>query len=292
MTAAPAGGARLEALLRSRPARWAGLVFGLAALGLLAAALSNELARGDSIRGAGPGPLAVTLAGFLLFHAAAIASLKALGGEPAPQVWAAAQLAKYLPAPGAALGGMVHSAVVRGGTARSAVGLTLRHSAVLLVGALLAGAPAAGGATRDHWGLPAWVAPALMVAAAAGLAVAGTRGIAARPRYAALAWAVAGWAVLGVACWAGVAHGDGDAVTVATAFSAAWAVGFLALPVPAGIGVREAVLVVLLQPSLGDAGALSFAVLTRVLHIASDALVAVLFLAISRGAPRRDRIAP
>ena len=264
-----------EALLRSRPARWAGLVAGVAALALLAFALREELSRGD-VDGATPGALAVSLAGFLLFHAGAVASLRLLGGSPAPQVWAAAQLAKYLPAPGAALGGMVHSAVVRGGTARDAVSLTLRHSAVLLAGALLAGAPSAGDATADRWGVPAWLVPAVMVAGAAALAVAVKR------PWAALACATAAWAVLGVALWAGVAARDGDAFTVATAFSAAWAVGFVALPVPAGIGVREAVLLVLLEPSLGRPGALSFAVLTRVLHIVSDAVVALVFLVVRR----------
>lgn len=281
------GASRLEALLRSKPARWVGLVCGLAALGLLGAALANELSRGDSIQGATPGALAVSLGGFLLFHVGAIASLRALGGEPAPQVWAAAQLAKYLPAPGAALGGMVHSAVVRGGTTRSAVALTLRHSAVLLAGALLVGAPAAGDATAARWGWWPWLAPVVLVAAAAALAV-----FAARRNWIALAWAVAAWAVLGGSLWAGIAHRDGDALAVAAAFAAAWAVGFLALPVPAGIGVREAVLLVLLEPSLGTSGALSYAVLTRVLHIVSDALVAVVFLLISRGEPRRDRIEP
>ncbi|MDQ1712668.1 MAG: putative heme transporter [Frankiaceae bacterium] len=284
----------VEALLRSRPARWAGLVAGLAALALLTAALVREVQRGHDIRGASPVAFAVSLLGFAAFHAGAIASLRALGGDPAPQVWSAAQLAKYLPAPGAALAGMVHSAVVRGGTARSAVSLTLRHSAVLLAGALLAGAPSVGNVTHDRWGLPVWLVPALMVAVAAGLAVAGTRGIDRRAAAVAVLLATAAWAVLGAALWAGVGHRAGDGLVVATAFAAAWAVGFLALPVPAGIGVREAVLVVLLEPSLGTSGALSFAVLTRVLHVVSDGLVALLFLAgpsMTRAVARRGRSA-
>lgn len=281
MTAEAAPATRIEHFLRSRPARWAGLVLGVGALVLLALALRSQAHRGETLfHDVSVGALVVSFLGFLVFQAGAIAALHALGGRPARAVWSAAQLAKYLPAPGAALLGMVNSAVVRGGTARSAVKLTLQHSAVLLAAALVAGAPSVADATGDRWA-PAYVlAPVALVGAAIALAVLGTRGLPRSESLAALGFALVAWAGLGVALWAGVAHREGAALTVMTAFAAAWAVGFVALPVPAGIGIRETVLVLLLKPSLGATGALSFAVLTRLLHIASDAAIALAFLAV------------
>jgi uncharacterized membrane protein YbhN (UPF0104 family) len=58
-------------------------------------------------------------------------------------------------------------------------------------------------------------------------------------------------------------------------FSAAWIAGFLAPGAPAGLGVREAILLAGLSPSIGNAGALEATVLFRGLSVGSD-LVAML----------------
>lgn len=57
-------------------------------------------------------------------------------------------------------------------------------------------------------------------------------------------------------------------------YSTAWVIGFLAIIVPAGMGVREAILVAFLSPFMGAAGALTVAVLSRFLIIIAEAILA------------------
>jgi hypothetical protein len=59
--------------------------------------------------------------------------------------------------------------------------------------------------------------------------------------------------------------------TMFCAFAFSWAVGFLAIPIPAGVGVREAVLVALL-PGVGTAPLLAASLALRLLTIATELL--------------------
>jgi uncharacterized membrane protein YbhN (UPF0104 family) len=76
------------------------------------------------------------------------------------------------------------------------------------------------------------------------------------------------WAVTGLAFAALVASlyplAPGDVPVVVAAFAAAYAAGFLALLTPAGLGVREGVLVVALASVLPAGPALVVALLSRV----------------------------
>lgn len=60
------------------------------------------------------------------------------------------------------------------------------------------------------------------------------------------------------------------------AFALSWIVGFLAPGLPAGLGVREGVLVALLTPTLGTTAAVTIAALHRLSTTAGDALAAAL----------------
>jgi glycosyltransferase 2 family protein len=75
------------------------------------------------------------------------------------------------------------------------------------------------------------------------------------PRW--LAWHGILWGVYGLAFhWFMVGLGfDIGFGTAAVSFAAAYLLGYLALPAPAGIGVREGVLLALLQPHIGAAAA-------------------------------------
>ena len=59
---------------------------------------------------------------------------------------------------------------------------------------------------------------------------------------------------------------------VFAATSISWAIGLLAIPVPAGLGVREAVLVTLLVAELSTAPAVAVALASRALFVALDVL--------------------
>lgn len=93
-------------------------------------------------------------------------------------------------------------------------------------------------------------------------------------------WSVPAWAFLGIAAWCVVeAVGFSGALpTVAFASVAAWVIGFLLFPVPAGAGVREVVFVALAGMATGPAAAV--AILARVLLMVADGLGGLAGLAI------------
>jgi uncharacterized membrane protein YbhN (UPF0104 family) len=64
---------------------------------------------------------------------------------------------------------------------------------------------------------------------------------------------------------------DANPFFVFCAFALSWLVGFLAVPIPAGVGVREAVLVALL-PGVGTAPLLAASLALRLLSIAAELL--------------------
>lgn len=68
------------------------------------------------------------------------------------------------------------------------------------------------------------------------------------------------------------------------AFAAAWCAGFLVVVVPTGAGTREAVLTVALAPQLaaGAAGALTVAVVSRLLLTVADVVAALIGVAMGR----------
>jgi len=72
------------------------------------------------------------------------------------------------------------------------------------------------------------------------------------------------------------------------AFAVAWAVGFLAIPVPGGLGVREAILLLLLRATLTTAQAVALAVVFRLAFIVAEAMMTLVAMAI----PRRRVPAP
>jgi hypothetical protein len=280
-----------DRLLRSRTARWVGLLVGLAAVAFLARSLADAGdAALDWFSGLTLLQVLAAAAGFGLYHVSAVVTLRPIFEGPALRVWGAAQLIKYLPVPGSALLGMVGTTVRDGGTTRHGVAVTVRHSLLQVGGAMLVGIPAIAATGERLVGLPPLVV--WMLGIPAGLAVAwlGVRHLRLPVALACTAVATAGWLVLGLLLAYGVARGQGPLLLVGASFAAAWVVGQLALPVPAGIGVREAALLLLLSPVLGEVGALSFALGTRLVHVASDGLVAAVVL--GRGGVRallRDR---
>jgi uncharacterized membrane protein YbhN (UPF0104 family) len=97
------------------------------------------------------------------------------------------------------------------------------------------------------------------------------------------------WLCVGTATWSIVRALDVDAswaaVVLATATS--WLVGFLAVPIPGGIGIREAVFLAAL-PSLDLGPASAAAVVARVLFMLVDALGAALGWLVRSSRARMD----
>ncbi|MFH0830925.1 MAG: methyltransferase domain-containing protein [Parcubacteria group bacterium] len=91
------------------------------------------------------------------------------------------------------------------------------------------------------------------------------------------------WLVIGVSFYLLVQSlGLTLALPAAGCFVLAWAVGFLAVFVPGGLGVREAVLVLLLTPALGEPQAFLVALVSRLWWIAGESLATLVSLALRR----------
>lgn len=273
---------RLLSALRSRWAGLAGAAFSVIAFGLLVYRLASGESRAPSLADAGIAPLFSGVAAFLVFQSMAATMLRLLGVGPAARLWASSQVVKYLPVPGSAMFGMAGGALRRGYGTRAALGLVARHTGALAGSAVAIGAPAAAAAAAQRFGIP--TALTVMVAVVVGLGGA-MLAVADRPvhiRLAVVALACAAWASLGVGLWATAGHMAGESLTVTASFPAAWVVGLAVLPVPAGLGVREFVLILLLESQLGTDGALAYAVVTRAMHVASDGLFALGVATITR----------
>jgi uncharacterized membrane protein YbhN (UPF0104 family) len=199
------------------------------------------------------------------------------------------QLTKYVPA-----GGVVQTAS-QVGLAR-AIGVPLRRVAVAfpvsVVGAVAAGATLSSGLVFAT-DLSGWVRALSLLGLATPLFL--HRGLMARVLELARRFvhripaadqlptqrdiiAFYGWALITIAPLS-VAYAvllqsitDGlNPVLVFFAFAASWLVGFLAVPIPAGVGVREAVLVALI-PNVGTAPLLAASLALRLLSIAAEVL--------------------
>ncbi|MGC4175306.1 lysylphosphatidylglycerol synthase domain-containing protein [Demequina sp.] len=105
-------------------------------------------------------------------------------------------------------------------------------------------------------------------------------------------WSVLMWLLLGLQAWLllrEIAPGEKSTYILATgAFALAWLVGFLVVIAPAGAGVREAALVVLLASVATQAQALSLALVSRFVMTAADAIGFAAGVAIGRGRPASE----
>lgn len=109
-------------------------------------------------------------------------------------------------------------------------------------------------------------------------------------------WALVMWLAFGahaVVLVRGLGQDAPGAVATAVgAFALAWVVGFVVVIAPAGAGPREAALVLALAPVLSTADALVVALVSRVLMVLGDGLVAALGALGSRPAQGRVDAAP
>ena len=106
-----------------------------------------------------------------------------------------------------------------------------------------------------------------------------------------MGWALAAWLCYGGQVWL-LAHHLGGAdglpllLQVTGAFAGAWCIGFLLVVAPAGVGAREAALILLLGSSMSRPQATVVALVSRLLFIAAD----LGWAGVAALARRRDRV--
>lgn len=105
-----------------------------------------------------------------------------------------------------------------------------------------------------------------------------------------LALYVVNWAMYSIAFWILVRsfHLGGNVFDVASAFSAAYLLGYVAIFAPAGLGIREASLIALLQPVHGVA-VVGVAVIARLWTVVVELIIALGFLGESMRRTNRER---
>ncbi|WP_248961803.1 lysylphosphatidylglycerol synthase transmembrane domain-containing protein [Sphaerisporangium perillae] len=114
---------------------------------------------------------------------------------------------------------------------------------------------------------------------------------------AAAGWTMAGWLFYGVHIWlllSDMRPGGGPSLfaVAAGAYALAWVTGLLTVIVPAGIGVREGAMVLVLAPFLDAPHALVIAVVSRLAFTLADVAWAGLGFVLARGqAPEESRAA-
>ena len=113
----------------------------------------------------------------------------------------------------------------------------------------------------------------------------------------AVGWTALGWIFFGVHAWLLVSAIAGKSLHVlllsAGGYALAWAVGFLLIPFPGGIGPREVALIAVLSPVMPRGPALVIALASRVVMTAGDLVWAGLAALIGRRSrPSRDAAAP
>jgi glycosyltransferase 2 family protein len=106
----------------------------------------------------------------------------------------------------------------------------------------------------------------------------------------ALGWALASWIFFGLQIWLlatrlGAPYGKGALIAIG-GFAFSWCVGFVIVFVPAGVGIRDVLLVALLGPMIGTGAATAVALVSRAVMTVADLLAA----AVAVGSSRRSRV--
>ena len=184
---------------------------------------------------------------------------------------------------------------------RSGAASLISMAITLVVGLIMAGITlplASAGALRQYW----WVLVcipvllvglyppvttfglnlALRVLRRPALGVPLSRGGMAR----AVGWTTLGWACYGLHAWLLIGDVAGKSLHIlllsAGGYALAWAVGFLLIPFPGGIGPREVTLIAVLSPVMPRGSALAIALASRVVLTVGDLAWAALAVVIGR----------
>ena len=248
-------------------------VFGVSCLALLAGYFVNGYLWGRIVRGLG-GPR--------------------LSASTSVRLFMVANLGRYVPGKVWQIAGLVALARGRGVSAATATGAAVLGQGVGLVAATLVGLLSLRTVAQgEAW---AWAVPVILLGGVVlGLAPPVFHAVVGawfrlaktavpedlRPSRA-FGWllvALAGWVVYGAAFWA-LVEGlglDVAAVPTASAFAAAYVLGYLMVFAPAGLGVREGFLVALMAPQVGPGTAGAVAVIARLWTTVLEVLPAAAF---------------
>jgi hypothetical protein len=98
------------------------------------------------------------------------------------------------------------------------------------------------------------------------------------------------WILLGMSLWVILPHASGPhfATLAIGTFGLSWAIGYLAIFAPGGIGVREPIIVALLAPVMSPTTALLYASTHRILWVIMEILLGLLAQLVDQSSPAID----
>jgi hypothetical protein len=223
-----------------------------------------------------------------------------LGWWESARVWVISSMGKYIPGKIWAIAGMALLAQRRGVPPWAATASAVLLQVVsIATGALIVGVTGIAALEARHPGSTAalWI---LLAGSAAGLALVLSPRVSERllrlvrpeaterltPSVGAVGFGIAAnaiaWVGYGIALWLlarGVLPGAHLGVVEAIGgFTASYIAGYLFLLAPNGLGVRESVFVIILEPRIGLANALALAAVSRLGMTAADVLAALPFV--------------
>jgi uncharacterized membrane protein YbhN (UPF0104 family) len=223
-----------------------------------------------------------------------------LGWWESARIWVISSMGKYIPGKVWAIAGMALLAQRRGVPPWAATASAILLQVVsIATGALIVGITgiAALEARQPGSTIALWL---LLGGSALGLVLMLSPGVSGRllrmvrpegterptPSAAAVGFGIAAnaaaWVTYGVALWLlarGVLPGAGLGVVEAIGgFAASYIAGYLFLLAPGGLGVRESVFVIMLEPRIGLANALALAAVSRLGMTVADVLAALPFV--------------
>jgi uncharacterized membrane protein YbhN (UPF0104 family) len=231
------------------------------------------------------------------------------------RVFFMAQLGKYVPGSGWAYVAQMEMSRKKGITrATSVVTMALGAGLTVLTAAVVAATVA--GSDGLAW-IPLWIQVLVVVGSGLALVVfvarpslvgrllqllperlrrRGFEDVQVRPLGRPVVWTTLAWVGYGAHLWVIVSPMSDDQPVsfrlVLGTFALAWVVGFLAVFVPAGVGVREAVMVALLAPIVSEAGALAAALLSRFVIVLAEALLLAISPFLASGEEGDRELAP
>lgn len=223
-----------------------------------------------------------------------------LGWWESARVWVISSMGKYIPGKVWAIAGMALLAQRRGVPPWAATASAILLQVVsIATGTLIVGLTGIAALEARHPGatVALWL---LLAGSVAGLALVLSPTVSGRllrlispagaerliPSAAAVGFGIAAnamaWVTYGVALWMlarGVLPGASlGPVEAVGAFAASYIAGYLFLLAPGGLGVRESVFVIMLEPRIGLANALALAAVSRLGMTAADVLAALPFI--------------
>ena len=233
------------------------------------------------------------------WHAVILGWGERLAYRPALRIWTISNLGRYLPGKVWSVAGLAVLAQREGVAGWASVGAAIAMQAIAVgSGVAIAAATVPGTLSAPGILIAAGIAATTVGALALPRAVAVVARVTRRPDLRPLpigAVVLAGaattisWLGYGVAFWL-LARGTLGATALGLApavgvFAAGYITGLLALFAPGGVGVREAVFIALLAPSVGSGGAIVLGIASRVLLTLTEVTAALLGLLLGRGHP-------